>query len=71
MRHPWVKNWLSGPENLKYDQETIDTNVKWAIETVNMHEYHDSPPLALSYGAAETRQHRRYPLYAVSHPGDG
>lgn len=39
-----------GPDNLNFDDETIEANVNWAIETVNMGEYRDSPPLALSYG---------------------
>lgn len=39
-----------GPDNLNFDEETIEANVNWAIQTVNMDEYRDSPPLALSYG---------------------
>jgi energy-coupling factor transport system ATP-binding protein len=39
-----------GPDNLKYDPQTIETNVDWALKTVNIEEYRESPPLALSYG---------------------
>jgi energy-coupling factor transport system ATP-binding protein len=48
---PTVEEELSfGPRNLKFDDETVKANVQWAIETINMEEYRDSPPLALSYG---------------------
>ena len=48
---PTVEEELSfGPENLKFAEEIIKENVDWAIKTVNLEEYADSPPLALSYG---------------------
>jgi energy-coupling factor transporter ATP-binding protein EcfA2 len=39
-----------GPRNLRFDPETIKTNVDWAIHTVNLESELDSPPLALSFG---------------------
>ena len=58
---PSVEEELAfGPSNLKFDDETIKENVKWATETVNMTEYSDSPPLALSYG-----QQKRVSIAAV------
>ena len=48
---PTVEEELAfGPENLKLPPAEVKENVDWAIKTVNMGEYADSPPLALSYG---------------------
>jgi len=48
---PTVEEELAfGPQNLRFDEKTTEENVRWAVETVNMEEYFDSPPLALSYG---------------------
>ena len=48
---PTVEEELAfGPRNLKLPSETITENIDWAIQTINMDEYRDSPPLALSYG---------------------
>ena len=48
---PTVEEELAfGPTNLKLTEDEIKKNVDWAIKTVNMEEYADSPPLALSYG---------------------
>jgi len=48
---PTVTEELSfGPKNLGYNKQTIQENVHWAIETVNLREELDTPPLALSFG---------------------
>jgi len=48
---PTVKEELSfGPKNLGFDQESIERNVQWAIETVRLTEELSTPPLALSFG---------------------
>lgn len=58
---PTVKEELSfGPENLKFSEKEIKENVDWAIKTVNLEEYADSPPLALSYG-----QQKRVSIAAI------
>lgn len=58
---PTVEEELAfGPHNLRFDEETIEKNVTWAIETVNMEEYRTSPPLALSYG-----QQKRVSIAAI------
>ncbi|MBT3188468.1 MAG: ABC transporter ATP-binding protein [Anaerolineae bacterium] len=58
---PTVEEELSfGPENLKFAEEIIKENVDWAIKTVNLEEYADSPPLALSYG-----QQKRVSIAAI------
>ncbi|MEN8171944.1 MAG: ABC transporter ATP-binding protein [Chloroflexota bacterium] len=58
---PTVKEELAfGPENLKLSPAEIKENVDWAIKTVNMEEYADSPPLALSYG-----QQKRVSIAAI------
>lgn len=49
-----------GPTNLKFDEERTKENVDWAIQTINMEEYRDSPPLALSYG-----QQKRVSIAAI------
>ena len=58
---PTVKKELAfGPTNLKLTETEIKENVDWAIKTVNMEEYADSPPLALSYG-----QQKRVSIAAI------
>lgn len=58
---PTVKEELSfGPKNLRFAPEDIEKNVDWALNVVNMTEYLDSPPLALSFG-----QQKRISIAAV------
>lgn len=58
---PTVEEELAfGPENLKLPDAEIKENVDWAIKTVSMEEYADSPPLALSYG-----QQKRVSIAAI------
>ena len=58
---PTVEDELAfGPENLGQSEPVIKENVKWAIQTVNMEEYRDSPSLALSHG-----QQKRVSIAAV------
>ena len=58
---PTVKEELSfGPKNLQFPKEEIEKNVDWALNVVNMTEYLDSPPLALSFG-----QQKRISIAAV------
>jgi energy-coupling factor transporter ATP-binding protein EcfA2 len=58
---PTVEEELAfGPTNLKLTKTEIKENVDWAIKTVNMEEYADSPPLALSYG-----QQKRVSIAAI------
>jgi len=58
---PTVEEELSfGPRNLRHDKATIQQNVDWALNVVNMAEYRDSPPLALSFG-----QQKRISIAAV------
>lgn len=58
---PTVEEELAfGPENLKLPESEVKENVDWAIKTVNMEEYADSPPLALSYG-----QQKRVSIAAI------
>ncbi len=58
---PTVKEELSfGPRNLRFAPEEIAHNVDWALKVVNMQEYLDSPPLALSFG-----QQKRISIAAV------
>ncbi len=58
---PTVEEELAfGPENLKLTAVEVKENVGWAIKTVNMEEYADSPPLALSYG-----QQKRVSIAAI------
>ncbi|MBN1247560.1 MAG: ATP-binding cassette domain-containing protein, partial [Anaerolineae bacterium] len=49
-----------GPRNLGYDKEQIRRDVAWALDVVNMRDYADSPPLALSFG-----QQKRISIAAV------
>lgn len=58
---PTVEEELAfGPKNLRHDAEAIVKNVDWALDVVNMSEYRDSPPLALSFG-----QQKRISIAAV------
>ena len=49
-----------GPRNLHHDPEVIGRSVDLALDVVNMTEYRDSPPLALSFG-----QQKRISIAAV------
>jgi energy-coupling factor transport system ATP-binding protein len=49
-----------GPKNLGFAKEDIQNKIQWAIETVNLQEELDSPPLALSFG-----QQKRISIAAV------
>ena len=58
---PTVEEELAfGPRNLRHDEDSIRQNVDWSLEVVNMAEYRDSPPLALSFG-----QQKRISIAAV------
>jgi energy-coupling factor transport system ATP-binding protein len=58
---PKVKEELAfGPRNLGFAEERINTNVSAALEIVDLEEYGDSPPLALSFG-----QQKRVTIAAV------
>ncbi len=58
---PTVQEELAfGPKNLRMEATTVTANVDWAIDTVNMEEYRESPPLALSYG-----QQKRVSIAAI------
>ncbi len=48
---PTVQDELAfGPKNLGFDKETIQENVRWAIQSVHLEEELGTPPLALSFG---------------------
>lgn len=49
-----------GPKNLKHAPEDIEKEVKEALETVNLVEYEQDPPLSLSFG-----QQKRVSIAAV------
>lgn len=58
---PSVQEELAyGPTNLRHDKATMERNIRWALETIHMSEYRDSPPLALSYG-----QQKRVSIAAI------
>lgn len=58
---PTVREELAfGPRNLGYDEATTAANVKRALETVNLAERTEDPPLALSFG-----QQKRVTIAAV------
>ena len=58
---PTVREELAfGPSNLGYDKARIQRDIQWALDVVNMHDYADSPPLALSFG-----QQKRISIAAV------
>jgi energy-coupling factor transport system ATP-binding protein len=58
---PTVQDELAfGPKNLGMPKDEIQKNIHWAIETVNLQEELDSPPLALSFG-----QQKRISIAAV------
>jgi energy-coupling factor transport system ATP-binding protein len=39
-----------GPHNLGHTEEEIEKDVQWALKTVNIEEFREDPPLALSFG---------------------
>ncbi len=58
---PTVQEELAfGPKNLGTPHGQLDADVNWALGVVNMREYRDSPPLALSFG-----QQKRISIAAV------
>jgi energy-coupling factor transport system ATP-binding protein len=58
---PTVREELSfGPRNLKHSQEQIETEVKEALQTVNLADKEKDPPLALSFG-----QQKRVSIAAI------
>lgn len=58
---PSVQEELAyGPTNLRHDKARMAENISWALETIHMSEYRDSPPLALSYG-----QQKRVSIAAI------
>ena len=58
---PTVLEELSfGPRNLKHSQEEIETEVKEALQTVNLADKEKDPPLALSFG-----QQKRVSIAAI------
>jgi energy-coupling factor transport system ATP-binding protein len=58
---PSVEEELAfGPRNLRRESAQIEKDVAWALDVVNMKEYRDSPPLALSFG-----QQKRISIAAV------
>ena len=58
---PSVEEELTfGPRNLRRESAQIEKDVTWALDVVNMAEYRDSPPLALSFG-----QQKRISIAAV------
>jgi energy-coupling factor transporter ATP-binding protein EcfA2 len=58
---PTVKEELEfGPRNLRFDAQTIEKNVDWAIKTVHLESEMQTPPLALSFG-----QQKRISIAAV------
>ena len=58
---PTVREELSfGPRNLKHSKEDIETEVKEALQTVNLVDKEEDPPLALSFG-----QQKRVSIAAI------
>ena len=58
---PTVEEELAfGPKNLRRKPEIIEQDIDWALDVVNMREYRDSPPLALSFG-----QQKRISIAAI------
>ncbi|MGB7873639.1 MAG: ABC transporter ATP-binding protein [Anaerolineales bacterium] len=58
---PTVREELSfGPKNLKHAKDQIDKEVKEALQIVNLAEYEQDPPLALSFG-----QQKRVSIAAI------
>lgn len=48
---PKVREELAfGPKNLGFDQDRIDANITSALEIVDLNQYVNDPPLALSFG---------------------
>jgi len=58
---PTVRKELAfGPENLGYDQATINESVSRAVEILNLKDLEDYPPLSLSFG-----QQKRVSIAAI------
>ena len=58
---PTVREELAfGPTNLKHPKDEIETEVKEALRIVNLSEYEQDPPLALSFG-----QQKRVSIAAI------
>jgi energy-coupling factor transport system ATP-binding protein len=58
---PTVREELSfGPRNLRHSQEEIETEVKEALQIVNLADKENDPPLALSFG-----QQKRVSIAAI------
>jgi len=58
---PTVREELSfGPKNLKHAKDQIEKEVKEALQTVNLADYEQDPPLALSFG-----QQKRVSIAAI------
>jgi energy-coupling factor transport system ATP-binding protein len=58
---PTVREELSfGPKNLRHPEEQIETEVKEALQTVNLADKEKDPPLALSFG-----QQKRVSIAAI------
>jgi energy-coupling factor transport system ATP-binding protein len=58
---PTVREELSfGPKNLKHARDQIEKEVKEALQTVNLADYEQDPPLALSFG-----QQKRVSIAAI------
>jgi energy-coupling factor transporter ATP-binding protein EcfA2 len=58
---PTVREELSfGPKNLKHAKDQIEKEVKEALQTVNLVDYEQDPPLALSFG-----QQKRVSIAAI------
>ncbi len=58
---PTVREELAfGPTNLKHPKEQIELDVKEALRIVNLSEYEEDPPLALSFG-----QQKRVSIAAI------
>jgi energy-coupling factor transport system ATP-binding protein len=58
---PTVREELAfGPKNLKHPKEQIEEEVKEALRIVNLSEYEQDPPLALSFG-----QQKRVSIAAI------
>ncbi len=58
---PTVADELAfGPKNLGYSKDEVRDNVQWAIQTVNLSDEMESPPLALSFG-----QQKRISIAAI------
>jgi energy-coupling factor transport system ATP-binding protein len=58
---PSVEEELAfGPKNLRHPEQEIKKNVDWALNTVNINDLRNDPPLALSFG-----QQKRVSIAAI------